>query len=351
MRYLRLIVAVVALLGYVHSEACTSAIVSGKRSANGRALLWKHRDTDHENNFMASVKSTVPGQYDYVALFNAGDSLLAEAWTGYNRAGFAIMNTASYNLRPDTASYKDKEGVVMTEALKMCASLADFENLLDRMPKPLGVQANFGVIDSAGDAAYYEVTDDTWRKYPMSDSEDGVLVRTNYSYSGNSEDGYGYIRERNECYLLEPYKGKLFTPADFTEGFSRSFYHSMMGKDMLAEGGTSWLVDQDFIPRSSSSASIVIEGGKDGGEPRMWIAIGYPPCSVVELVTIDNVPADLQPDPSTGHSPRCDEVLARKSRVFPIKRGSGPRYINVETLRHYNDSCRNESLKVYKAKY
>lgn len=351
MRYLRLILVAVALIGYAHAAACTSAIISGRRSVNGRTLLWKHRDTDHENNFVASVKSVNPDQYDYVALFNAGDSLLEEAWTGYNRAGFAIMNTASYNLRPDTASYKDKEGAVMSEALRQCASLADFEDLLDKMPKPLGVQANFGVIDANGDAAYYEVTDDSWIKYPMSDSTDGVLIRTNYSYSGNDYDGYGYIREQNECHLLEPYKDKQFTPADFTEGFSRSFYHSLMGKDMLAEGGTPWLVDQDFIPRSSSSASIVIEGGDGGREPRMWIAIGYPPCSVVELVTIDDVPKDLQVDSLTGHSPRCDEVLKRKRQVFPIKRGSGPRYIHVERLKHYNDSCRNESLKVYKDKY
>ena len=34
--------------------------------------------------------------------FNAGDSLLHEAWTGFNEAGLAIMNTASYNLAPDT---------------------------------------------------------------------------------------------------------------------------------------------------------------------------------------------------------------------------------------------------------
>lgn len=341
----------VMLSVYAHSVACTSAIVSGKRSVNGRSLLWKHRDTDHQNNFVAAVKAIDPAQYDYVALFNVGDTLLQEAWTGYNRAGFAIMNTASYNLRPDTATYKDREGAVMTEALKRCVTLSDFENLLDTMPKPLGVQANFGVMDSHGDGAYYEVTDDTWRKYPMSDSADGVLIRTNYSYSGNDEDGFGYIREQNECHLLKSYEDKLFTPADFTENFSRSFYHSLMGKDMLTESGTEWLVDQDFIPRSSSSASIVIESGIEGGEPRMWIAIGYPPCSVVELVTIDNVPVDLQPSPLTGHSPRCDEVLVRKSEVFPIKRGSGPRYINVERLRHYNDSCRTESLKVYKAKY
>ena len=34
-----------------------------------------------------------------------------------NDAGFAIMNTASYNLKNDTVSVMDKEGAVMAIAL------------------------------------------------------------------------------------------------------------------------------------------------------------------------------------------------------------------------------------------
>ena len=83
---------------------CTSAIISGKANPEGRTLLWKHRDTGHEHNFVARVSPT-GHSLGYVALFNGGDSLLNEAWIGMNEAGFAIMNTASYNLAPDTAAY------------------------------------------------------------------------------------------------------------------------------------------------------------------------------------------------------------------------------------------------------
>ena len=330
---------------------CTSAIVSGKVTANGRPMLWKHRDTGTEDNFVQRVVAARPGELDYVALFNAGDSLLAEAWIGLNSAGFAVMNTASYNLVPDTAVYRDREGYVMTLALKQCRSLADFEMLLDTLSRPMGVQANFGAIDASGAGAYYETCDDGYVKYDLADDPDGVLVRTNYSCSGASDTGFGYIREANACHLLSPYvTSASVEPATFTEVLSRSFYHSMLKCDALA-GDPEWIIDQDFIPRNSSSASIVIEGLLPGESPEsavMWSAVGYPPCSYVLPVTVTDVPEELQPSPSTWRSKLCDDVVARKRKVFPVTRGSGSHYINVEALRHYNDSCRQVSLENYR---
>ena len=71
------------------TQACTSMIVGARASANGRPLLWKHRDTGTEHNFVDTVCR--PGQYKYVALFNGGDSLRSEAWMGLNDTGFGIM--------------------------------------------------------------------------------------------------------------------------------------------------------------------------------------------------------------------------------------------------------------------
>ena len=75
---------------------------------------------------------------------------------GFNEAGFAIMNTASYNLNGnDGVKNMDREGELMRYALERCKSVDDFENLLKTLPKPLGVEANFGVIDAAGNGAYF----------------------------------------------------------------------------------------------------------------------------------------------------------------------------------------------------
>ena len=120
--------------------------------------------------------------------------------------------------------------------------------------------------------------------------------------------------------------------------------------DALA-GDPEWIIDQDFIPRNSSSASIVIEGLLPGESPEsavMWSAVGYPPCSYVLPVTVADVHEELQPSPSTWRSKLCDDVVARKRKVFPVTRGSGSHYINVEALRHYNDSCRQVSLENYR---
>ena len=190
------------------------------------------------------------------------------------------MNTASYNLVPDTAAYRDKEGCVMSEALSRCRTVDDFGKLLDSLDKPLGVQANFGVIDASGAGAYFETTDHGYTRYDLADEPAGVLYRTNFSCSGDTCTGFGYIREKNARHLLEPYRaaGEI-SPEVFTEVLSRSFYHSLLDTDMLL-ADREWIVDQDFIPRHSSSASVVI--GRDGsGVPVMWTVVGYPPCSVM----------------------------------------------------------------------
>lgn len=335
----------------INALGCTSAIIGAEASLSGRPLLWKHRDTGTEHNFVARVDRQ--GQIPYVALFNGGDSLLAEAWMGLNAEGFAIMNTASYNLAPDTASYKDREGYLMSEALAKCSTLRDFENLLDSLPKPMGVQANFGVIDASGAGAYYETDDYRYTKYSIDDTPDKLLLRTNYSCSGDSTCGMGYIRYQNAVTLLSPHiKARDITPATFTEKLSRSFYHSLLGRDPMADGD-SWAIDQDFIPRRSSSASIVIEGIRQGESPTlsvMWTAIGYPPCATVIPVTVDSVPQRLQPLAEGWRSEECNYVLTLKRQVFPIKRGSGQRYINLNVLRPINEHRRAQSLETYRQK-
>lgn len=341
--YLSVIALILCVAG--SADACTSAIVSPKASASGRPMLWKHRDTSCESNFVERIPAS-NGNHAYVALFNAGDSLLTEAWMGVNDAGFAIMNTASYNLAPDTTDYKDREALVMSEALRKCSSVSDFEQLLKTLPKPLGVQANFGVIDAAGNGAYFETDDYTFTKFDLADAPDGVIIRTNFSVSGNDTDGYGYIRYDNASHLLaDKIEAKSLTPADFTEGVSRSFYHSLLGYDAKADTAR-WVVDQDFVPRFTTTASVVVELG-DNNDAVMWTALGYPPCAVVELATVDNVPDNLRPTLPGYKSVASEEAIAKKRKAFPKKRGSGPRYIDMDFVRAIDKECHEKSMINY----
>ncbi len=326
-------------------DACTSAVVGASRSKNGHAMLWKHRDTGTEHNFIDRISK--PGHLTYIALFNGGDSLRNDAWMGMNEAGFAIMNTASYNLMPDTASYKDREGEVMRMALERCITIDDFKNLLDTLPKPMGVQANFGVIDATGNGGYFETDDYSYTPFLLNDSTD-LIVRTNFSFTGNDSTGMGYIRYNNACHLIENHTdGYLLSTADFTENLSRSFYHSLLNKDFLSDPSIKYAIDQDFIPRLSSSASIVIESGNSPADYVMWTVLGYPPVSSVVPVRINDVPDSVLPTEPGLRAKACNEAIRLKRLAFDIRRGSGKRYVNLDFIRKIEKEKRAESAAAY----
>lgn len=330
----RLFIALALTLSPIAAAwSCTSAVVSGRATPDGRPLLWKHRDTGTELNFIARVEAADTSSLSYVALFNAGDSLLREAWVGMNSAGFAVMNTASYNLAPDTASVKDREGLIMSMALGRCRSLTDFEALLDTLPRPLGVQANFGAIDASGAGAYYETDDHGYRKFDVADSPDGVLLRTNFSCSGTCGDGLGRVRYANAVHLLAPYRaGATITPDVILNGIARSFYHSERDADAL-DSDARWVEDLDFIPRRSTSASIVIQGGPSPRDYVMWTVAGYPPLGSVVKVTPDSIPADLLPRGSEWRSPAWERSVERKWRA--IKRRDGRYMVDLDLIRRH----------------
>lgn len=323
-----------ALLGASLScEACTSAIAAARATRDGRPIMWKHRDTDNQRSFVA--RHQAPGEIGYVALYNAGDTTLREAWTGLNDEGFAIMNTAVYNLPQDAAVGHDREGLVMARALAVCRSVDDFAAMLDTMARPYGVEANFGVIDAKGGGAYFETSDFGYRRFDASDAPDGVLIRSNYATTGDSLHGMGYIRYLCAEELLKPHAAKGdITPETFTEELSRSWYHGLIGRDMSLQSDE-WLQVGDFIPRPISTTSIAIEGVRPGEGPEktvMWTALGFPPCSYVVPVTADSVPSCLAPTAPGYSSPQCEEALQRKARVFPITRGNGKNYLYLPAM-------------------
>lgn len=335
MKRILLLISAILAGGAIAIEACTSMIVSARASASGRPLLWKHRDSSGDMNFVEHTAAT-DSTHGFSALYNGGDSLLLDAWTGVNDAGFAIMNTASYNLAPDTAQLRDREGAVMALALRSCATVDDFERLLRELPRPMGVQANFGVIDACGGAAYFETDDHEFTRFDADAAPHGVLIRTNYSESGKEGQGMGYIRCANARYLAaEAIESGSVTPQLLTERLSRSFYHSLLERDCLADTDARWLVDQDFIPRRSSVASVVIEGcaPDSDDEAVMWTVIGYPPVGHVVAATAASVPDELRPLCPGYTSPAAEEALGLMRLVFPIEAGSGRHYIDTRALR------------------
>lgn len=343
-----------AMQGMPCVRACTSAIVRADATRDGRTLLWKHRDTGHAHNFVERVEKT-DSTLAFVALFNAGDVRLQESWVGFNEAGFAVMNTASYNLAPDTARVRDREGLIMARALATCRSVADFTSMLDSAIScgTMGVQANFGVVDASGAGAYIEATDHAYKVFPLADAPDGLLVRSNYSYSGGEEGKLGVCRHDNAVKLLAtPVKERNISPETFTEHLSRSFYDSGAGIDRLENGEMHPADEGNMIPRRSSSASVVIEACRPGENPAeatvMWVALGFPAASHVEAVTLDSIPAMLRPVGKEFRSPLSTEVNRRRDRTFTRRNKRGKWLFNMDYLRPIMQTERKLSAENYR---
>lgn len=300
---LSLLLALFALPGF----CCTAVIISGKATSNGRPLMLKHRDTGQLDNAVGYFRGPV---YSFIGLVNASSAWDGEVWTGTNEAGFCIMNTASYNIKDDDvpSSEMDKEGILMFRALGMCGSLVDFEYLLDTLSRPLGVEANFGVIDACGGAAWYEVNNHSWIKYDVNEMPLGYRVVTNFSESGRRADDRGVERYETATEIFreildcKPYK---VNHSDIFNGISRSF----RGKDK----GVAYI-----IPRKITSASIVLEGVAPGENPLhtvMWTILGYPPCGVALPLMVGNgctLPHCVMPDGKDFHSQMGDLAMKRK---------------------------------------
>lgn len=350
------VLLVLSLIISTDTNGCTSAIITGKITADGRPLLWKHRDTGEDNNRIQYFKGE---KYNFIALVNSPDEG-GIVWMGTNDAGFSIMNTASYNLKDDKIKEMDKEGEIMFEALSVCKNIDEFEEFLKNHKKPLRVEANFGVIDAEGGAAYFETNNTKYVKVDANDQRiapEGYLIYTNYSYSGRFNEGMGYIRYQTASEIFSPQAVFMnITPQWIFENLSRSYYHSLMGldyknPDFSPEKGRGWVIDQDFIPRKSSVASIVIQGVKPGENPEMttmWTILGYPPAGVaipLWVKTAENQPSVFLKAADSQNAKACDLALSLKYKTFSLKRGNGPRYMYFPLIYNSNGTGYLQVLK------
>ncbi|MFA5713138.1 MAG: hypothetical protein WC960_03050 [Bacteroidales bacterium] len=333
-----LFVTLLALFSWERAQGCTSAIFTGKVTADGRPIIWKHRDTKIEDNRVDKYSGE---RYTFLSLVSS-NTKGQTAWSGVNDAGFSIMNTASYNLNADKDFKKRSVAFVMFKALGSCATLGEFEALLDNY-KELGLEANIGVIDAKGGAAYYECSRYGWVKKDLNDPKvapNGYLIYTNFSFTGEEDKGSGYIRYNSASSIVEEAiaAGKKISAEWIASSLSRSFRHSMLGKDLAEETlPNGYFMDQDFIPRKSSVSATIVQGVNRGEDPTlavMWTMLGYPPLSMAVPTMVNaDIPNFMGSSSDNPNSQLCDLVLAVKyKRIFDVKRGSGEKYFNYSTL-------------------
>jgi len=342
----RLLLTVLFAFGFtLISNSCTSIIVSGKYTKDGRPLMWKNRDTGSLKNVLMYFSD---GRYKYVGLVNSKDINGRSVWIGHNEAGFAIMNTASYNLNSpdDTTRQSGLEGRIMKQALQSCKTIDDFENLLKNLAKPSRLEANFGVIDAYGGAAYFELGNFKYEKIDVNDPKiapHGYIIRTNFSATGIPGGDGGYIRYVNAENIFAQAKAEGLIDHQFIlQNASRSLYHSLINTDLKqnppSENETKFVHFTDFIPRHSSASAVVIQGVKKGEDAEfttMWAVVGWPLSSVVVPVWLkggSNLPKITMYDEHLKNAPISDKALSLKQACFPVKRGYGKNYLKLNVL-------------------
>jgi len=349
MKYSKQILFIIFFTSLFGAYACTTAVISGKYTRDGRPMLWKNRDTRALNNVLRYFDD---GKYNYVGLVNSWDLKGKSVWIGVNSEGFAIMNSASYNLNLDN---DDKltgwEGRIIKQALATCQTLEDFEALLDSLPRPTGLEANFGVIDAQGGAAYYEINNYKYTKFDANDPKVapfGYIIRANYSFTGPyGFESSGYIRynEANELFYnaVSTYEG--ITAQYIQQNVAKDLYHfltkerPMQTYYNLPPGTTKYVNFRDYIARSITASSVVVEGVKKGENPAlatMWSNVGFPLSSIMVPVWANKIPLPevVQYDENFKDSPVCYAALQlKKYKIMNIRWGKvDHQYININAL-------------------
>ena len=312
--------------------ACTSVIVSGRVTKDGRPMIFKHRDSGNVHNMMLVVQGR---KYRYLGLVNAGDTLPKDVWGGYNEAGFGIVNTAAYNLNGNGGD-TDGDGILMRKALEFCTTLEDFERLMDTVKKPRDVNSNFAVLDAKGGCAYYETGNYKYVKFDVNDpavAPDGYLMRTNFGTTGNHKLDQGVERyQAITAFMAEACKEGHLEHDYLITHISRYLKHGVTQLDMYdmmpeTETDTCYVSFHDYIARYSTASVVLVQGVRPDESPLntiSWTIMGWPLTTIampLALLPSGKMPA-LVTDDGTGHSRLCEMGLQLKSRVFTLKKGN-----------------------------
>ena len=332
-----------AWMNVPQANACTSVIVSGKASKDGRPFLFKNRDTSRMDNVAVFVQGE---RYKYIGIVGADDMLPSSVWGGHNETGFGIINTAAYNLNGCEGKDSNGDGELMKRALEICKTLADFEHLLDTLPKPMDLNSNFGVMDANGGCAYYETNKNGYVKFDVNDpsvAPDGYLMRTNHGMTGCRSIDIGVERYMAITdFMTETWKaGKIdmenvliSVPRYLTHGLTKINLYDIMPKDY---NDTKMFAFRDYITRWTSSSAILVQGIKAGESPLMtvsWTNIGWPAASVAIplLITPSGKLPSIVGHGENGSSWLCKKAIAEKEKVFNSKSGNVHDYIDISKL-------------------
>lgn len=293
-------------------QACTTAVISGKATLDGRPILWKNRDTSSDrHNEVAVIEG---GKFKAIAVVNAGQR--KTVWMGVNEAGFCIENSLSKDLAVEGSSGPGN-GTTMRMALQTCATVEDFQKLLEKTNKTgRSTVANYGVIDARGGAALFETGPKSFTLFDANDPKvapNGYIVRSNFATTAqklsanptpdqltNIYSGDRYVcacrtleacREDQVISLQEVIRN---CARDLSDPSGKPYPGSINGS---AGSLPEMISTKNTISRTTTVSAAVFHGVKPGEDPKlttMWTMLGDPKFSIaVPAFSIGSVADDL----------------------------------------------------------
>jgi hypothetical protein len=324
-----------ALLGAATLEqarACTTGVVSGRATPDGRPLLWKNRDTSQKNN---QVVYSDKGKYAYVGVISAGSG--GSVWMGANSAGFCIENSVIKDM-PRGHKSGLGNGSFMKYALENCANVAEFEELLEKTNKTgRTTMSNYGVIDAEGGAAIFETGHVKFVKFDANcpdTAPHGYVVRSNFTMTGTGHDKLADGGDLNDIYSGGRFlrADALFAQAAQAGKLDHRFIIRHCARDMADEqcqplpgsingptGSLPATVDTtSTVCRRTTVSVAVFQGVKPGENPlltTMWVMLGEPAFSISVPCWVAS--GEVAPALLGGkRSPLCTTVLAIRNAHY-----------------------------------
>jgi hypothetical protein len=317
------------------AAACTIGVFGAGSTADGRPVLWKNRDVDNQNQ---ELRFWNLGPYRFVSNAYADDTL--NAWAGINEVGFGIMNSNAYNLGPKLEPKDPDDGNIMSFALANCATLADFEKVLDST-NFVGREtpANYGVLDSTGAAAIYEASNTWYIRCDASADSLGYTLRANYSFSGDTVRLRGHNRFRRAFEVCSTRHAAGPIDIRFVVGtLARDMGQPGFNPYPLPFTGTYGSLPIGYLPTDTTVCRLktrsveIVVGQRPGAGPgtgMVWYLPGSPLTSIPipAWVASDSVPALLN---GRDRAVLCDEAI--RLRDYLLSYLGNATAVNTRTL-------------------
>jgi len=232
--------------------------------------------------------------------------------------------------------------------LGTCATVAEFIAFLDETNSTgRQTRANFGVIDSTGAAAIFEVNKDSYWMFDATDTTeapDGYIIRTNFAINGDGVNGSGYERYDRSSDLIESFhNGDSLNYRSILRHQMRDF-SDFSSNPVPVPFADTWISGRPYgyiytdvsVCRSSSVSAAVIHGilsGEPAKLSTMWTILGQPAAGIA----VPYWPVGATPEEANGSStaPLCDKALQIRAGLFDYAENG--HYIDSYKLRDESD--------------